>query len=745
MKKSDTAGQQGGHGRLGRTHLDSEAWFPEPRHVDGPNIVVILFDDLGFADFGCYGSELRTPNIDALAKDGHLYNNFHTTTLCSPSRACLLTGRNHHSVGMRMLSNVDSGWPSGRGRITHQAALISEVLRDAGYNTFAVGKWHIAPMREAGPGGPFDEWPLGRGFNQFYGFMNGSTDHFYPELVRDNHYILPPATPEEGYHLTDDLVDQSKSYIADHIAHRPDDPFFLYLPLGAAHAPHQAPAEYLDAVRGRYDVGWDVIREQRYQRQLAQGIIPPGTALPPSNPDAPAWDSLTPAEQHVAARLQEAYVAFVEHTDAALGRLFDYLKRTGQWDDTLLIVTSDNGAAMEGGRLGAFSRIRFFNDMEEDFDQVLNSLDKIGGPIGDNHYAKGWAQASNTPLKWYKYHTHGGGIRDPLIVNWPGRITQPGAVLDQFHHIIDLAPTIYEAAGIELPDHYRGVPQMPIHGSSLAYTFSEPDAATRRSSQYFEMFGNRGLWADGWKAVTHHEKGTEYSDAEWELYHLDRDFSESHNLAETHSEKLRELIDQWWLEAGRYDVLPLDDRSVELFRAPPVPGSPKLRGRFDYFPPVSHIEPSVAPPLEHARRHLIEAELSGELRGVIIGYGNSSSGFVLYADDGMLFYEYNGAGVISSAQLELPDEDVVKIKLEFELNDDRTARVRLFANDRSSDLCSIPKALSFLALNGMDIGSNPLSPYSKRYKSPFTFKGSIERVTVLLEQHNATVLKPLDD
>jgi arylsulfatase len=619
-------------------------------------------------------------------------------------------------------------------------------MREAGYNTFAVGKWHIAPMREAGAAGPFDEWPLGRGFNQFYGFLNGATDHFYPELVHDNHFTTPPATPEQGYHLTDDLIDRAMGYVADHVANRPQSPFFLYLPLGATHAPHHAPPEYLEAVRGRYDVGWDAIRQERYERQLASGIIPAGTELPPRNPDVPPWDSLRPDEQRVATRLQEAYAAFVEHTDAALGRLFEFLKQTNQWDDTLLMVTSDNGAALEGGRLGAFSRIRFFNGIDEDLEQALGAIDDIGGPRADSHYATGWAQASNTPLRWYKYHTHGGGIRDPLIVSWPGRLARPGAVLDQFHHMIDLAPTIYEAAGIEPPDTYRGVKQMPIHGTSLAYTFTDPDGSAPKRTQYFEMFGNRGIWADGWKAVTHHQKGVEYTDAEWELYHLDRDFSETHNLAESQPDKLRELIELWWVEAGRYDVLPLDDRSVELFRAPPVPGSPKLRAQFDYYPPVSHIEPSVAPPLEHASWHQIKAEISGEKRGVVVGYGNAASGFVLYVDEGMLRYEYNGAGEVTFAEIDLPPDDVVKVMFEFKLNKgDRTGQGRLHVNNRCGDWFHIPRALSFLALNGMDIGHNPLSPFSSRYTPPFTFAGQIHYVTVLLDQPSAPLPKPLDD
>ncbi len=733
-------------GRIGRTYRDSEPFFPQPKTVAGPNVVIVLFDDVGFADFGCYGSEMRTPNLDLLAEGGRRYNNFHTTTLCSPSRASLLTGRNHHSVGMRMLSNVDSGWPSGRGHITREAALISEVLHDAGYNTFAVGKWHVAPMHTASAAGPFDEWPLGRGFNQFYGFHNGATDQFYPELVMDNHFIDPPATPDEGYHLTDDLVDRATRYIADHIANTSDTPFFLYLALGAGHAPHHAPAEYLEAVRGRYDEGWETIRRQRYERQLSNGVIPPGTELPPGNPGVPPWDSLTSDEQRFAARLQEAYAAFIEHTDAALGWLFDFLKTTGQWDDTLVIVTSDNGAAWEGGRLGAFSRIRFFNGMDEDFERDLAAIDEIGGPSADSHYATGWAQASNTPLRWYKYHTHGGGVRDPLIVSWPGHLSNPGATVDSFHHIIDIAPTIYEVTGVEPPDEFRGVKQMPIHGVSLADTFTDPEAAPPHRRQYFEMFGNRGIWADGWKAVTHHDKGDDYTNAEWELYDLDADFSEARNLAASHPDKLEELEQLWWVEAGRYDVLPLDDRSVELFRAPPVPGSPNLRERFDYYPPISHIEPSVAPPFEHAPRHRIEATICGDKEGVIVGYGNRSSGFVLYVDAGILHYEYNAAGNVTDVELALADDDVVDVTFEFELDTKaRTGKGRLHANDRSSEWVHFPRVLSFLALSGMDIGHNQLSPISERYEPPFTFTGHIERVTVHVDSSDEHDPKPLDD
>ena len=733
--------------RIGLTYEDSEPWYPQADAGAGPDVVVVLFDDAGFGDLGCYGSELATPNIDAVAAMGHRYNNFHTTTLCSPSRACLLTGRNHHSVGMRMLSNVDSGWPSGRGRVTRRAAMIPEVLREVGYNTFAVGKWHVAPMREVTPAGPFDQWPLQRGFNQFYGFMNGETDHFNPELVRDNHFVAPPASPADGYHLTDDLIDRAIGYIADHIAHRPASPFFLYLPLGAPHAPQHAPPEYLEAARGRYDAGWEVLRRRRYERQLEMGVIPEGTELPPGNPNVPAWNSLSPPERLLATRLQEAYAAFLEHADAALGRLFQFLQRTRRWDNTLLLVTSDNGAGMEGGRLGVLSRIGYFNGLAEDLDTVLESVDDIGGPRADNHYASGWGQASNTPLRWYKSHTHGGGIRDPLIVSWPGRMAAPGAMLDQFHHIIDVAPTIYEVTGVEPLPQYGGVGQMPIHGRSMARTFFEPDAPREPRTQYFEMFGHRGIWSDGWKAVTHHTKGAPYSDSEWELYHLDEDFSEARDLARLQPARLRRLVEQWWVEAGRFGVLPLDDRSVELFRAPPVPGSTRLRPVFEYFPPVSRIETSASPPFAHADAYSIEALLNAPFEGVIVCYGNVASGFTLYVDDGVLRYEYNAAGPVTEIAARVPAvHDVITARLDYRKNGGEGSGLgRLVVNGEATEWVVFPRALVFLALSGMEIGANSLSPVSPRYKTPFPFRGVIDRVRVELELPQAEPPLPPDD
>ena len=694
-----------------------------------PDVLLVMFDDIGFSDLGCYGSEIDTPNLDQLAAGGHRYNNFHATTLCSPSRACLLSGRNHHAVGMRMLTGTRHEYPSGQERITRRAALISEVLRESGWNTFAAGKWHVLPQDSQGPAGPYDDWPLARGFNRFYGFLGGAADHYYPELVRDNHHIEPPARPEDGYHLTDDLIDRSSRFVSDQIAHRPWDPFFLYLPLGAAHAPHHAPPEYMERVRGRFDAGWDQIRRQRYERQIDAGIIPPGTELPPSNPDVRPWETLTTEERLVAARLQEAYAAFIEHTDAALGRLFDHLKRVGRWDNTLIFVCSDNGAAMDGRDIGAFGRIHFFNDIEPGASDIIDRIDEIGGPTADSQYARGWAQASNTPLRWYKRYTHGGGIRVPLIVKWGDRLAAPGTMLNQFHHMIDIAPTIYEVAGVDLPTEYLGRPQLPIHGKSLAYTFGDPTAPTRKGPQYFEMTGHRGIWADGWKAVTRHEPGVPYETGEWELYHLDADFSEARDLASSETEKLAELDRLFWREAEANDVLPLDDRYMELFWSYSMDErSPLYRRRVDYYPPLSHIERSATPPIEYCS-YTIEAVASGAMEGVVVAYGHPTSGFVLYMQDRRLHYEYNAAGPVMAHSIALPDRDPLTVHFYFELLGVRAGRGRLRAGDNHGEWFDFERVLVWISLAGMDLGRDAYGPISTRYEAPFPFQGDLQRVT----------------
>lgn len=697
-------------------------------HESAPNVLLIVLDDAGYADLGCFGSELETPNFDRLAAEGLTYTNFHTTTLCSPSRASLLTGRNHHSVGMRMLANVDSGLPSGRGLVVPAAANMAEVLGPAGYQTMMIGKWHLAPMSQTGPCGPYDHWPLRRGFDRFYGFMEGATDHFYPELTEDNRRIDPPRPPEEGYHLTTDLVDHAIQMIRDTRSHAPRKRFFTYLALGAPHAPHQAPKGFLDLYRGRFDEGYDLIRERRFERQIAEGIVPSGTSLPPRNPGVPAWDELSDDQKVVSARLQEAYAAMLTHADYEVGRLLDELESQGVLDDTLVILLSDNGAAAEGGPLGAVSRIRFFNELPEDPAFNLDYLDTVGGPDGDSHYPTGWAQAGNTPGRWFKYHTHSGGVRDPLIIRWPGQVPT-AARSGQFHHIIDIAPTILSAAGVDMPATVKGVPQMPVHGVDMSYTFTNTDAPSRRRVQHFEMFGNRGIYADGWKAVTRHIPGQPFTE-KWELYHLDEDFSEARNLAAEHPDRLQRLVELWHVEAGKYDVLPLDDRSTELFAKPAPPTSPYARDEFIYYDGASHIHPKATPPVVD-RSFCIEVTLepwkAGDC-GVLVVHGNRWGGYGLYVVGDELIFEYNYCGEITLMRSGPLPEGARTLGYRFERKGRLRGRGALTVDGTEVAETIFDKTLSFISMTGMDIGHNPNAPFSRNFTRPFKWTGTIRSV-----------------
>ncbi len=637
-------------GHIGRTHEESQPWFETRTSAKphSPHVITVVFDDVGYADFGCYGSEIRTPHIDALAASGLRYSNFHTTTLCSSTRACLLTGRNHHAVGMRYLSNFDMGWPSGRGAISPKAATIAEMLKDRGYGTFAVGKWHVAPTDEASAAGPFDQWPLGRGFERFYGFMNGSAHHWHPELIVDNHLLDPPAGDGHDYHLSADLVDQAIRMMSNQVSLRPGKPFFMNLAFGAGHWPHHAPRASMDGYAGVYERGWDQIRNERFARQKRMGLFSSSTTLPPPNPDVPRWDELDDDQRRVAVRLQQAYAGFLEYTDAQLGRLVSFLRRTGQLDNTLILLISDNGAATEGSVNGTTNIMRWFNQMPDSTARNLADLEKIGGPHSYSNYPWGWAQASNTPLRLYKSYTHGGGVRDPLIVSWPMGIAGRGELRHQFHHVVDIVPTVLEVCGLKAPEQYRGVAQMPVHGTSLAYTFAEPNCDSRKATQYFEMYGHRGIWHKGWKAVTQHVPGESFEREHWELYHLDDDFSEAHNLAAEHPDKLRELIERWWAEAGKYDVMPLDDRRDLLFKPSPKPGSIRAARRFTFYPPMAGI-PAEAAPLTQDASHVIEADVewcTGD-EGVLLSFGTSAAGYVLYVKGGRLVYGYNHCGEVT--------------------------------------------------------------------------------------------------
>ena len=734
-------------GRIGTTYKDSEPDWPSPASSgDTPNVVLIFLDDTGFANLGCYGSTIDTPNMDALAANGLRYSNFHVTPLCSPSRASLLTGRNHHAVGISTITGFgDSGYPNQRGKISRNAATLAEMLSDEGFVTFALGKWHLNPPTDDSAAGPFDEWPLQRGFNRFYGFLPGATDQFYPQLTHDNHPVPTPKTPEEGYHLTEDLVDHAIEYVNDLKSVRPDTPFFMYFAPGAMHFPHQAPKAYIEKYRGRFDEGWGVLRERYFQQQIELGVIPEGTCLPPNNPGVEPWETLTQNQKNFVCRLQETWSGFLDHTDAQIGRLMDHLRAIDQLDNTIVVLTADNGTSQGGGPFGVMNaghgRRNATNDgrtvgekrgnppREEDFDAIQEKLDDIGGPYSNSDIPWGWAQVGNTPLRWYKQDTHGGGVRVPMIVHYPPAIKDTGGVRNQFHYVTDVAPTILEMLNVKPQAQYRGYEQMPIAGTSLAYTFTE-DGPTQKPIQHFEMMGNRGLWKDGWKAVTRHEFNDDYDDDEWELYHLDEDFSESNNLAAAEPDRLKEMIELWWKEAERHGVLPMDDR----------PGGREPKGQsgarsYRYFPPIGHISNKQSPAVA-ARNWSLSAdvEIQADTEGVIYSQGSFMNGFSLFIQDGALCIAHTvrGDATVCRAPSPLPSGRI-SVRIAFEPNTDNTGLFTLMAEGQTIASVEIADTTSMTSMRGTDIGHDWDSPITNVYQAPFRFTGVIHSVDIRVE------------
>jgi arylsulfatase len=724
-------------GTIGRTSRDSTPWWPDPpAGLGGTNVVVIVLDDTGFAHFGCYGSELATPNIDRLAANGLRYTSFHTTALCSPSRAALLTGRNPHAVGMRGISNWDTGFPHMRGGITPRAATVAELLREHGYATYAAGKWHLAPMEQCSAAGPHTNWPLQKGFDRFYGFLQGEADQFHPELTCANPHAAPPAGPADGYHVSADVTDRAMGWINDLHSIRPDRPFFLYLAFGATHAPHQAPPEYLARWRGRFDDGYDAARQRWFARQLDLGVVPNGTTLAPPNPGVPAWTDLTDAQRSFSARLQEAFAAQLEHTDAQIGRLVDHLSKHGLLDDTLLMVLSDNGASREGGPFGVMDEFSFFNSMPEDVDAIVRDrLDDIGGPHSHSNYPWGWAQAGNSPLRWYKQNTYGGGVRDPLVVHWPNGIEARGELRTQFCHVVDLTPTIVDVTGAPVPDVFHDVAQLPMHGASIRSTFDDAAAPPPRRIQYFEQMGHRGLWSDGWKITTYHLEGRPFDDDEWALFRLDDDFSECHDVAAEHPDVLRSLIDAWWSEAGRHDVLPLDDRTIELFGGTPRPATVHARSEYVYFPPLAHIPADATPPFGGRSWTVtavvdVDGDTSTPVEGVLYARGSHNVGHAFYVKDGELRFEYNALGTryrVAGGPLVL-DPGRHELVARFD-RVDRGGTLVVAADGTDLASVEITRVVRMLGSTGLDVGRDALSPVSDDYEGPFPFTAAIDRIT----------------
>lgn len=740
--------------QVGTTYHDSEPWWPEPQRpaAGAPDVIVVLLDDVGFGSLGCFGSEIATPTMDALGRAGLTYTNFHVTPLCSPTRASLLTGRNHHAVGMSMLSNADSGYPGKRGAVSPRAAMLPEVLRDAGYNTAAFGKWHLTPMDQTSSAGPYDQWPLGRGFEHHYGFLEGLTDHFFPELVHDNHRVQPPASPEDGYHLTDDLIDHAINYISDQQSIAPDKPYFLYLPLGAAHCPHQSHPQYLERVRGRYDQGWDAIREQRLARQKELGIVPTDTELAPRNDGVSAWADLTADEQRLMARLQEAFAAMLEHTDDQLARLVTHLEQLGTIDNTLIVLMADNGASQEGGPLGTTNTIAYENGDALSVADCLTQIDDIGSWRCHSNYPWGWAQAGNTPLKRYKQNVHAGGVRAPLIMSWPDQLSRvAGQHRHQFHDVIDVTPTILDLVGVSMPEVYRGIPQLDVHGVSMRYTFPTDAAAapSTHRTQYFEMYGHRAIVHDGWKAVAYHQRHNSYDDDQWELYHLDADFSECHDLADTNPEKLSELIGRWWAEADRYGVFPLDDRNfAERAAKYQSAASPRRRRHFTLYPGSDRIPAGVSP-LIYDRSHRIDAivTMTPEDHGVLIAHGDVNGGYALWINDETLHYEYNHQGTRTHVEGALGPATTGNhtLSMRFDARPNLQADVKLIVDDAPVANRTLGSTARYLiGWQGITIGRDDLSPVSQRYPRAFPFTGTLHRVEIDLDGDNPALHEVMD-
>jgi arylsulfatase A-like enzyme len=742
------AEKYGFEGKIGRTVAESEAWFSTPPHPadDAPNVIIVLLDDTGFAQMGCFGSDIDTSNIDALAANGLQFTNFHVTPLCSPTRAALLSGRANHAVGMRTVSNFITGFPNQLGHISNHAATVAEVLGDEGYGTFALGKWHLAPMEQCSAAGPFDQWPIARGFNRFYGFLDGETDQFHPELVSDNHPVAPPAGPEDGYHLSEDLVDQALRIVADFKGVRPDRPFLGYLAFGATHAPHQAPASYMAKYRGKFDEGWDIVRERWFKKQIATGVIPADTVLAPRNPGVKPWDELSDNEQRLAARMQEAFAAFLDHTDDQIGRLVEGLRDLGQLDNTILVVHADNGASQEGGPFGVMHEMKFFNGIIEMPDEAIKNIDSIGGPNSHCNYPWGWAQVGNTPYRWYKQNTHEGGVHVPMVFHWPNGVpaAQKGTKRDQFVFVADIVPTVYDIVGITPPKVRKGLEQMPVTGHSFKSILADANAPATNTVQYFENGGSLAVVVGEWKAVLKHTAGQPYSNEKWELYHLAKDRSECNDLADSDPAKLEEMIAHWWEQAEDHGVLPLDDRGVELFGARYRKNSPHPESRrYVYRPPMSPMPGQASGGLGGRNVDLIaNVTFTKGDEGVLYATGNQNSGISFFVQNDRLVLDYNAFGhhtIIESSAL--INDGKRQLKAILRRGDGMAGRLQIAIDDDVVGTADVSLYMRMISSVGPSVGYDHGSSVSERYESPYYYSGMLHEIVLEASRPRADAAK----
>jgi arylsulfatase len=741
-------------GNVGRTIKDSDPpQFPSPARPPkgAPNIVFILIDDAGYGQFGTFGGQVPTPALDRVAADGLRYTRFHTTALCSPTRAALLTGRNHHVAGTGVITEAATGYDGYTGMIAKNVGTMAEVLRQHGYATSWFGKNHNTPDWETSQLGPFDRWPSGLGFDYFYGFMGGDMDQWQPTLY-ENHQLVP-RSPDPNYILTHDLVDKAIAWLRQARAIDANKPFFLYMSTGATHAPHHVHPEYIAKYKGQFDMGWDVYREQTFERQKKLGVVPQDAKLTPRPAELPAWDSLSADQKKLFSRMMEVFAGFTAETDHEMGRLLDVVRALPDADNTLIFYeVGDNGSSAEGGLVGLLNENSFFNGVPESLADNLAHIDEIGGPKHFNHFPAGWAWAMCTPFQWTKQiASHLGGVRNPLAVSWPARIKDKGGVRAQFHHVIDVAPTVYEAVGIPFPNVLNGVPQKPLDGISMAYTFDDAKAPGRRRSQYFEMFINRGIYHDGWWAASRtgipwesESKEIDPDTATWELYHLDEDFTQANDVAASNPTKLRELQDMWWTEASRHSVLPLDGRKVVRLSAE-LQGRPSMTGgrkSFTYYPGVLALPAGSAPNLLN-KSFVITAEVetgSKGTDGAIFTLGGSDGGFGLYVRENKPVFVGNflNRSVTRAVSSSAMPSGKVTLRAEFAydgggLGKGGTMTLSVNGEKVAEGKMERTQAIT-LGLGGtLDVGADTGSPVDEVYTPPFFYPGTIKQVMVELK------------
>ena len=730
-----------------------------------PNIIYLLWDDTGIATWEMFGGLVEVPNMQRIADRGLKYTNFHTCALCSPTRASLMTGREPSAIGMNTISEAAMGFPGLNTHIPPNAAMVSAVLQEHGWSTYHVGKWHLTPTNEMNMAATKDHWPSGQGFDRNYSFLGGETSQWYPDLVEGNKMIDQPYSPEDGYHLSKDLVDQAITMIADGKQVAPDKPFYMYLTPGASHAPHHVFKEWADKYKGKFDMGYEQYAHDALARMKKMGIVPEDTDLAPMNSMADAtssdgtpwpepdyvlpWDGLDDDQKKVFNRMAEVFAGFISYTDHELGRLLDFLEDMDQLDNTIFVVTSDNGASGEGTPVGSFNENLFFNGIPDTIEKNLEMVDKLGGIETYNHYPTGWAQAFCSPYKMYKRYVHNGGISDPLIMSWPAQLDAKGELRDQYCHVSDITPTIYDMLGIEFPEKVKGHEQMPLHGVSFADTLADGDATTNKSSQFYGLLGTRSIWSDGWKATAVHPAVGGWGDFggdKWELYHTDADRSEMHELSGQHPEKLKDLVDLWFYQAGLYNGLPLDDRAVaEMVGGTPRPSIVDTSGtRFTYYPNTSMV-PEGDMPSVRGRDYKFGAfvDLDDKPDGVLFANGSLFGGHSLYIKEGTLKYVNNFIGLeeqILTSDTELPQGKCI-VGVEFKMKSVDKAKMEtqgtatLFINDKQVGEKNIRTQLGAFSVcgEGFAVGRCVGGPATLDYSgvAPWPFKGgTIQKVVI---------------